>query len=65
VSALVSKFCFVRPVLDDILLALKWQATMDAAIKDPKSTDYDSLIQTELTAYQARFSSWPSFPALD
>jgi hypothetical protein len=38
---------------------------MDAAIKNPKSTAYDSLIQTELTAYQARFDNWPSFPALD
>lgn len=46
-------------------LAANWIATMDAAIKNPKSSVYDAIIKQTLAHYQRRFGNTPGFPALD
>lgn len=46
-------------------LAANWIATMDAAIKNPKSALYDAIIKRTVAHYQLRFGKTPGFPALD
>ena len=43
----------------------KWKATMDDAQGDPRSSQYDPIIRTELNSYNRRFSGTPRFVPLD
>jgi LysM domain len=42
----------------------EWEATAFAALKDPRSDEYDSTIMHELRNYNARFATTPGFEKL-
>jgi hypothetical protein len=42
----------------------EWEATAVAALKDPRSDEYDSTILDELRNYNARFATTPGFEKL-
>jgi hypothetical protein len=46
-------------------LTAKWKATIDDALTNAHWGDYDSLVRTEVAAYNTRFASTPGFSAPD